>query len=170
MDRAWDGVIHQAQADAQASRTRLMAEPEMAALVAQDEAEEQAEDARIAQQVEEDVRREVVTDLIRTLHDTGFIVDPPRRTVNGDLDEVHITARRASGSRARFKVNLDGTLFSAFELYQGTACKQDAQAVFERLQQAYGIELSDERILAEVPDRLTTDARPLPQGHKPHDR
>lgn len=117
-------------------------------------------------QVDEDCRREVVRQILAALQATGFDVGPPKRQVDGDLDEVVIRARKPSGAKAMFRVALQGSLVHKFDDYEGSACKSDIDKVLEMMQLIYGIQLSDKRVLWENPDRLTADARPLTPGTK----
>ena len=105
--------------------------------------------------------------IFESLQKAGFAVEPPRRET-GEADRVVILARKPSGRQAEFKVDLDGELSYKFDHYEGSACKQDIDQVLPVLQQIYGINLSDERIRWENPDRLSRDARPLDNQEDRH--
>jgi hypothetical protein len=110
--------------------------------------------------VNEECRRTAVRAIFESLQKAGFAVEPPRRET-GEADRVVILARKPSGRQAEFRVDLGGELSYKFDQYEGSACKQDIDQVLPMLQKIYGINLSDERIRWENPDRLSRDARPL---------
>ena len=110
--------------------------------------------------VNEECRRTAVRAIFESLQKAGFAVEAPRRET-GEADRVVILARKPSGRQAEFRVDLGGELSYKFDHYEGAACKQDIDQVLPMLQAIYGINLSDERIRWENPDRLSRDARPL---------
>lgn len=108
----------------------------------------------------EDIRRVVVEALMQLLDDAGFLVEPPQRYQDaGDI--VRIIARRPSGSEAEFAIGLDGMMTYTFDNYDGQECRVDIDDVVPKLNEIYGIDLGDERILWENPDRISRSARPL---------
>ena len=110
--------------------------------------------------VDENCRRETVKALVGALKKTGFIVDTPRReTSDGDIVVIH--AKKPAGNQARFTINLNGTLRYKFDHYEGMQCSKDIDEVIPMLQDIYGVELSNERILWENPDRIDRTARPV---------
>jgi len=118
--------------------------------------------------VNEECRRTAVRAIFESLQKAGFAVEPPRRET-GESDRVVILARKPSGRQAEFRVDLGGELSYKFDHYEGLACKQDIDQVLPMLQQLYGIQLSDERIRWENPDRLSRDARPLDNQENRHE-
>ena len=58
-----------------------------------------------------------------------------------------IRARRPAGAQADFRVNLSGHLSYKFYQYKGKACEKDIAPVMATLQDAYGISLSDKRVI-----------------------
>jgi|SaaInlStandDraft_7_1057024.scaffolds.fasta_scaffold05003_5 hypothetical protein len=110
--------------------------------------------------IDENCRREIVKALIETLNKTGFIVNTPRREIS-DSDTVIIHAKKPAGHQARFSVTLDGNLSYKFDQYEGMQCNKDIDQIMPMLQEIYGIELSNERILWENPDRIDRTARPI---------
>lgn len=114
---------------------------------------------------EEACRREVVRAILESLRKAGFVVDPPKRRVQ-EKDEVLIRARKPSGAQAAFRVDADGTMIYKFDRYEGMKCKEDIDQVLPRLSEIYGIELSDERVLWQNPERISKSARPIGEGTK----
>lgn len=117
--------------------------------------------------VNEECRRTAVRAIFESLRKAGFAVEAPRREA-GEADRVVILARKPSGRQAEFRVDLGGELSYKFDHYEGSACKQDIDQVLPMLQKMYGINLSDERIRWENPDRLSRDARPLDNQEDHH--
>lgn len=114
--------------------------------------------------IDEDCRRMVVRSIMESLQKTGFVVTNPKRSTEG-LDEVVIRARKPSGPEALFRVHADGNMIYKFENYEGMRCKTDIDQVLPLLQEIYGIDLSDERVLWQNPDKLSREARPIDNGN-----
>lgn len=117
--------------------------------------------------VNEECRRTAVRAIYESLQKVGFAVEAPRRET-GETDQVVILARKPSGRQAQFRVDAGGGLSYKFDHYEGSACKQDIDQVLPMLQTIYGINLSNERIRWENPDRLSRDARPLDNQEDQH--
>ncbi|MBE0507433.1 MAG: hypothetical protein IBX50_12075 [Marinospirillum sp.] len=133
--------------------------PKKQAEVLNDIAQEQDEAA-----VDESQRREVVRAVYQSLQKAGFAVDAPERFASDARDEVLIRARRPAGAQADFRVNLSGHLSYKFHQYKGKTCEKDVAPVMATLQQAYGISLSDKRVIWVNPDDKDQDERPYPDA------
>lgn len=114
--------------------------------------------------VDEIQRREVVRAVYLSLQQAGFVVETPQHLTSQGQDEVLIRARRPAGAQADFRVNLGGTLSYKFHQYKGKTCEKDIAPVMARLQDAYGISLSDRRVIWVNPDDQDQDARPYPDA------
>ena len=114
--------------------------------------------------VDESQRREVVRAVYQSLQQAGFVVDGPEHLTSQGQDEVLIRARRPAGAQADFRVNLSGHLSYKFHQYKGKTCEKDVAPVMATLQDAYGISLSDKRVIWVNPDDLDQDARPYPDA------
>lgn len=114
--------------------------------------------------VDESQRREVVRAVYQSLQQAGFVVDGPEHLVSEGNDEVLIRARRPAGAQADFRVNLSGHLSYKFHQYKGRTCEKDVAPVMATLQDAYGISLSDKRVIWVNPDDQDQDARPYPDA------
>lgn len=121
-------------------------------------------DAADDRALREGARRHVVGGLIRELRSAGFVVAEPTLE-GGEAAPVVIKAQRPSGAQAVFKVNLDGMTYK-FDHYQGQACLDDADKVFPRLQDIYGIELEEERVSWRNPDMIGKSAKRLPDSSR----
>ncbi len=114
--------------------------------------------------VDESQRREVVRAVYQSLEQAGFVVDRPEHLTSQGQDEVLIRARRPAGAQADFRVNLRGHLNYKFHQYKGATCEKDVGPVMATLQDAYGISLSDKRVIWVNPDDQDHDARPYPDA------
>ncbi len=114
--------------------------------------------------VDESQRREVVRAVYYSLQQAGFVVDMPEHLVSEKGDQVLIRARRPAGAQADFRVNLSGHLSYEFHQYKGKTCEKDVVPVMATLQDAYGISLSDKRVIWVNPDDQDQDARPYPDA------
>ncbi|CAE6959390.1 hypothetical protein [Paraburkholderia domus] len=157
-----------AQADARAAKLR---EALAAATGLDSRAQIERLDALAAEEdeveLDESQRREVVRAVYQSLTAAGFVTDMPVRrggSEGKEGDEVLIRARRPAGPQAEFRIDLRGELTYKFHQYRGAACQQDIAPVMVRLQDAYGISLSDRRVLWVNPDDTDRDARPQPDN------
>ena len=114
--------------------------------------------------VDESQRREVVRAVYQSLQEAGFVVDGPEHLVSQGQDEVLIRARRPAGAQADFRINLSGHLSYKFHQYKGKTCERDVTPVMATLQDAYGISLSDKRVIWVNPDDKDQDVRPYPDA------
>jgi len=111
----------------------------------------------------EAVRKETVKAIYNTLKTTGFTVQKPKvvETKEG-VREVIIAASRPAGNRARFKIRLDGSCTYEFDNYKGQTCKKDIDQVLPKLNEVYGVDLSDSRVVWSNPDDEDTQMKPIP--------
>ena len=119
------------------------------------EASDKAIDDCVEELVNEDVRRETLVALVNTVQSLGFILlGAPEFTEDGG---VLVHARRPSGEECQFVVRSDGGMRYAFENYRGAACRKDRSQVEAMLRDAYGVVLSNERVIWENPDEIGKD-------------
>lgn len=119
--------------------------------------------------VDERCRQLTVHGIVNSLKEQGFVLNKaPELVRNEDRDEVIIQARRLSGRESEFRVSLDGAFSYKFEHYEGMACKDDIDDILPKLQEIYGIELSNKKVIWENPDRNLRSARSM-DDTKEHD-
>ena len=118
--------------------------------------------------VDEECRRIVVRSIMESLQKTGFVVAKPKMH-RDEIDEVVIRARKPSGPEASFRVQADGSMIYKFDHYEGMECKNDIDKVLPLLRDVYGVDLSDERVLWQNPDKISRDAKPM-DGDAKEDR
>lgn len=110
--------------------------------------------------VDETVRREVVRAVYESLQNAGFVTEAPVRVCVDGEDEVIIRSSRPAGATAEFRIELSGGFHYEFDRYRGAACRKDIDTVLPRLEQIYGIELSNKRVHWENPDDQDQTAIP----------
>lgn len=111
---------------------------------------------------DERCRQLTVRGIVTSLKEQGFVLSKaPELIRNEDRDEVIIQARRLSGRQSEFRVSLDGAFSYKFEHYEGMACKNDLDDILPKLQEIYGIELSNKKVIWENPDRNLRSARSM---------
>jgi hypothetical protein len=112
--------------------------------------------------MEERYRKETVRAVMRSLRESGFILaGTPRCLRNESQDEVVIIGRKPAGNQAEFRVKLEGDLSFCFDGYEGAMCRKDISKVIPKLQDIYGVRLSDERVVWENPERISMSSRPI---------
>lgn len=111
---------------------------------------------------DERCRKLTVNGIINSLKQQGFtLTKAPELIRIGERDEVVIEAKRLSGRQSQFRVGLDGAFSYKFEHYEGMACKDDIEEILPKLQEVYGIELSNKKVIWENPDRNLKSARSM---------
>ena len=191
----WSRKQAQAQADIQAARQNLQAQKQAANQAGQQvlaQAQEKIDQANSLYQsgsyekisgvcaqatslteqagqktFDESVRREVVSGLLSTLTNMGFVVDQP--TLEGKdpaTGVVKLTGRMPSGRMASFEVNLDGRMNFDFDGYEGRVCGKDLEVIDKTLQQQFAVKLGEAQVNWKNPDKIAKGARNLPAGHR----
>ena len=116
--------------------------------------DKEAEDIRIT----EEVRKEVVKSIIKSLKGNEFEVSAPELIKDDNGGIVRIIAKKPSGKRAVCKVGLNGKLEYIFDNYEGLTCVKDIDKFNKDLEEIYSIKLSDKKVLWENPDRISKGA------------
>lgn len=108
--------------------------------------------------LEEQVRREVVKGLLKTLRELGFMVVGPAL----ESGVVVLEGRLASGRKARFEVSLEGKMNFDLDGYEGRACAEEMEKVEVVLRDRFGVRLGPPQVVWKNPDRLSQGALNLP--------
>lgn len=116
--------------------------------------DKETEDIRIT----EEVRKEVVKSIIKSLKGSEFEVSSPELIKDDNGGIVKIIAKKPSGKRAVCKVGLNGKLEYIFDNYEGLTCVKDIDKFNKDLEEIYSIKLSDKKVLWENPDRISKGA------------
>lgn len=114
--------------------------------------------------ISEETRREIVISIIKQLKKQEFSVEKPQLVQTDGKNYVKIVAKQPSGKRAICNVDLCGKIAYKFDNYAGMTCLKDIEKFNVDLEKVYSIKLSDERVLWENPDKLSTDANTLPNN------
>lgn len=116
--------------------------------------DKETEDIRIT----EEVRKDVVKSIIKSLKGSEFEVSAPELIKDDNGGIVRIIAKKPSGKRAVCKVGLNGKLEYTFDNYEGLTCVKDIDKFNKDLEEIYSIKLSDKKVLWENPDRISKGA------------
>lgn len=116
--------------------------------------DKETDDIRIT----EEVRREVVKSIIKSLKGSEFEVSAPELIKDDNGGIVKIIAKKPSGKRAVCKVSLNGKLEYIFDNYEGLTCVKDIDKFNKDLEEIYSIKLSDKKVLWENPDKISKGA------------
>lgn len=111
--------------------------------------------------IEEDVRKEAVKAVMKSLKAQGFNVGAPQLITTGKGNVVKILAKKVSGKRAECIIDKTGKMSYKFDEYEGMTCLKDIEQFNVDLKEIYGIQLSDKRVLWENPIRISKDAKPI---------
>ena len=116
--------------------------------------DKETEDIRIT----EEVRKDVVKSIIKSLRGNEFEVSAPELIKDDNGGIVKIIAKKPSGKRAVCKVGLNGKLEYIFDNYEGLTCVKDIDKFNKDLEEIYSIKLSDRKVLWENPDKISKGA------------
>ena len=116
--------------------------------------DKETEDIRIT----EEVRKDVVKSIIKSLRGNEFEVSAPELIKDDNGGIVKIIAKKPSGKRAVCKVGLNGKLEYIFDNYEGLTCVKDIDKFNKDLEEIYSIKLSDKKVLWENPDKISKGA------------
>lgn len=105
--------------------------------------------------IDEEVRRETVKAIIKELKSQEFTVEKPQIFGTGKDSYVLIKAKKPSGKQASCKISLEGKLNYRFDKYEGMTCLKDIEKFNMDLEKIYSVNLCDERVIWENPDRLS---------------
>ena len=116
--------------------------------------DKETEDIRIT----EEVRKNVVKSIIKSLKGNEFEVSAPELIKDNNGGIVKIIAKKPSGKRAVCKVGLNGKLEYVFDNYEGLTCVKDIDKFNKDLEEIYSIKLSDKKVLWQNPDKISKGA------------
>lgn len=116
--------------------------------------------------ITEEVRRDVVKSIIKSLKDSEFTVEHPEIIQDDKGGMVKITAKKPSGKRAVCKIGLNGKLEYLFDNYEGLTCVKDIDKFTKELEEIYSVKLSNKKVIWENPDRISKDALNIDNDNK----
>lgn len=117
--------------------------------------------------VSEDARKMVVKSIVRILRGQGFDITSNSVTLEKQDDQtvVKIVGAKANGRHAEIRVTDTGKMRWRFDRYEGMGCMKDIKPLQEDLKKLY-INLSDERVIWENPDRIGKDSMDVPNSNR----
>lgn len=116
--------------------------------------------------ITEEVRRDVVKSIIKSLKDSEFTVEHPEIIQDDNGGVVKITAKKPSGKRAVCKIALNGKLEYLFDNYEGLTCVKDIDKFTKELEEIYSVKLSNKQVIWENPDRISKGALNIDNDNK----
>lgn len=118
--------------------------------------------------ITEDTRRKLVIYIVKQLQSQEFTVEKPQLIHTDGKNYVKVVAKRPSGKYAVCNVDLHGKIAYKFDNYEGMTCLKDIEKFNVDLKSIYSVNLSDERVLWQNPDKLSMDANSVPynEGRK----
>jgi hypothetical protein len=116
--------------------------------------------------VSEDARKMVVKSVVKILRGQGFDITSNSVTLEKQDDRtvVKIVGSKANGRHAEISVTDTGKMRWRFDRYEGMGCMKDIKPLQEDLKKLY-INLSDERVIWENPDRIGKDSMDVPNSN-----
>lgn len=111
--------------------------------------------------IEESERRAVVKAIVESLRAQEFSVQMPKLVKDEKNNYVKIVGKKPSGKQAECRVDVTGTLRYKFDKYEGMTCLKDVEQMNVDLEKIYSVNLSDERVIWENPNRISKDSKPL---------
>ena len=116
--------------------------------------------------ITEEVRRDVVKSIIKSLKDSEFTVEHPEIIQDDKGGVVKITAKKPSGKRAICKIALDGKLEYLFDNYEGLTCVKDIDKFTKELEEIYSVKLSNKQVIWQNPDKISKGALNIDNDNK----
>ncbi len=104
--------------------------------------------------IDESVRKEILTIIVKTIRKRGFIVNKNNIKLDKNLNLVKLVALKASGQKAEFEIQLNGKFMYRFDNYEGQACKKDITPFIEDLKNIYDINILHGEVIWENPDKI----------------
>ncbi len=113
-----------------------------------------------AMQVQENVRRHVVSSLYKAMSSMEFVMDTPREHSGG----VTVRGRLPSGRSASFVVDISGRMEFDFDGYPGRECEQNLDLMVEKLKAEFEVEATIVQRDWKNPDRISKGSKGFPKG------
>lgn len=108
----------------------------------------------------ENTRRMTVNFIIKVLSARGFIINSPK--IKDDV--VHLQAKMPSGKEVLLQILNDTKIHFDFINYEGTTCKDELDAILEKLETEGELETSVEQFVWHNPDKIKKGAKDFPYG------
>lgn len=109
---------------------------------------------------QESVRRITVRHIADLLSTRGFVVGQPK--IRDDV--VYLQAKMPSGKEVLLQIFNDAKIHFDFENYEGTACKDELDAILTKLETEGQIEACVEQFVWHNPDKIKKGSKDLPYG------
>ena len=124
--------------------------------------DKETEDIRIT----EEVRKEVVKSIIKSLKGSEFEVSAPELIKDDNGGIVKIMAKKPAGKRAVCKVGLNGKLEYILDEYESTACMKSMDKFENDLFNNFNIKLLDKLVTCQIPNNISKNAIDINNNNK----
>ena len=116
--------------------------------------------------VSEDARKMAVRSIVKILIAQGFNITSNSVTLENQDDRtfVKIVGSKANGQHAEVNVTDTGKMRYRLDRYEGMGCMKDIKLLQDDLKKLY-IDLSDERVIWENPNRIGKDSMDMPNSN-----
>lgn len=108
----------------------------------------------------ESVRKMTVNYIMKVLSARGFKINPPK--IKDDV--VHLHAKMPSGKEVLLQILNDTKIHFDFKNYEGTTCKDELDAILEKLETEGELETSVEQFVWHNPDKIKKGTKDFPYG------
>jgi hypothetical protein len=138
-------------------------EEEIQHFVEQSRAEaEQIRATDSAEIVQEELRRHIVSSLINSMNELGFVVGKPK--LIKESSKVAVVGKLSSGRNIRFDVTESGEMEFDMEGFSDRKCADHLDDVLLKLEENFGVESGPVQHNWKNPDRITKGSRGSPTG------
>ncbi len=107
---------------------------------------------------QEEIRKEIVKRLLMALKKKGFVISKPVLKDHA----VHIHGKMPSGKKVLLQVYCEGEIEFDLDGYAGTSCKQEIEAIIEKLDTEGDIKSSIEHYVWHNPDKIKKGVKDFP--------
>jgi len=130
---------------------------------------EQASQAHLKRQEQEEVRKEIVRGLRQVLTGMGFTVQPPQIGKDRESGKVVLVGMLPTGKKGRFLISLDGLVGFDLDGYEGRTCGKDYEKIRRLLEKHLQAESLDAQIhWKQEPMKIGKTERDFPSDHSKH--
>ena len=130
-----------------------------------DQSRLRAEEIRAADNttvVQEELRRHIVSSLINSMNELGFIVGKPKLVK--ESGRVAVIGRLSSGRMVRFDVAQEGEMQFDMEGFTERKCANHLEDVLAKLEKNFGVETGPIQHNWKNPDRISKGSKGFPTG------
>ena len=115
-----------------------------------------------ADMIQEEIRRHIISSLIKSMDELGFIVGKPK--LIKDSGNVAVIGKLTSGRMVRFDVAKQGEMQFDMEGFSERKCADHLDEVLAKLEENFGVESGPIQHNWKNPDRISKGSKDFPTG------